>query len=171
METKGNMYSNGYNRGAGGEHNKNNRSSKNKSVVGDGTLSLSQLKIRLDKENGVYKIYWPAMNMLIGEVNLIKDNQYILDVAAMQKIADVLSQRLNITKNRIKPSSMHTAYKGQNVYAEIFYIQVDVSRYEFYLPNGVPVAWITTPPDMQYSQDLTVIKEVCVALAQRYNLI
>lgn len=171
METKGNTNSNGYNRGAGGEYNKNNRSSKSKNAVGDGTISLSQMKVHYNKDLGIYRVYCPAMNMLIGEVNLIKDNQYILDVACLNSVSEVLSQRYNITKNKIKPSSMHTAFKNKNVYAEIVYIQVDVNRYEFYLPNGVPVAWISTPPDMQYSQDLTVIKEVCVALAQRYNLI
>ena len=161
MEGKNNMYYN----------NKNSRNRSNNNAVKKDILSMSQLKIRLDKGSGVYKIYWPAMNMLIGEVNFLKDNQYIRDVAAMQKIADILSQRLNITKNRIKPSSMHTSFKNQNVYAEIFYMQVDVSRYEFYLPNGLMCAWITTPPDRKYESDLTVIKETCVALAQRYNLI
>lgn len=134
-------------------------------------ISLSKLKVHAEAESGVYRIYWPAMNRIIGELRFPRDNQYILDVAALESITDVMSQRFNITQNKIKTSSTHNAYKGQNNYMGIYFSQLDFSHYEFYLPNGFSVAWIASPGDWKMGQDLAVIKEVCAALAMRYNLI
>ena len=137
----------------------------------DNMMSLSKVKCRLNKYTRRYELVIPSLGYRVCELDLPKGNQYVLDVACMENIATILSQRYNITKNKIKTTSSHSAFKGQNVYSNIFYIQVDISKYEFYLPNGKYIGWVLTPPDGIYGQDLTVIKEVCKALACRFCLI
>lgn len=163
----GGSYSNNRNNG---EYRKQ-QSQRRKPQEQEKVMSLSKIKCRMNPYTGRYEMVIPSLGYGVCELDLIKDNQYILDVACLEVVASILSQRYNITKNSIKATSSHSAYKGQNVYSNIFYIQVDISKYEFYLPNGKYIGWVITPNDMRYEQDLTVIKELCKALAIRFGLI
>lgn len=135
-------------------------------------MSMSnKIRCRLNPYTGRFEMMIPSLGYGVCELDLPRSSQVILNVACLEVVGNILSMRYNITKNKIKTTSSHSAYKGQNVYSNIFYIQVDISKYEFYLPNGKYIGWVLTPPDGNYSRDIIVIKNLCTCLANRFGLI
>ena len=155
-------------RSKGGCNSSNQGAPQKKQLPQSAMVSVSRVKYRLNPNTGRYELAIPCLEHWVGEFALPRDSQYIIDAACLEVIVNVLSQRYNTLENMVKPTH---SINGQNVYNNIFFVQVDISRYEFYLPNEICVGWVVTPPDMQYAQDLTVIKEICKALANRFCLI
>ena len=53
---------------------------------------------------------------------------------------------------------------------DIYYQQIDFGLFELYLPNGILIAVVATPCNMQYGKDILLIKEICRQLAYRYEI-
>ena len=130
---------------------------------------VRNIRVRLNQQNNVYELYVPALGYNVAEFVMPRNGQIVMDVVALERVAQELDGRYS-KSSKCKAYSCSDLCEN-NMYSEILFVQTDISKYEFYLPNRQFIGWIITPSDGAYRHDIEVIKETCKALARRYSLI
>ena len=97
-------------------------------------------------------------------VDMPTDNQFFLDSKLLSTIAQTLSLRWKQTKSSKENKLSSFNYFGMSV------LQIGISEYAIYLPNGQQVVWVYLPPDNNYIDDDKCLKIICKALALRYGI-
>lgn len=129
------------------------------------TTQYSGLCIR---QNGnIYEAYIPQGIKVIS-VCMPTDGQLIKDSVVLEGISKVLAKRWSVAKKNSNDNN-----KGKNIsinYGGLTFVQVDISSYQIFLPNGILVANILFPPDRQYCMDAIGLGYICRAISIRYGI-
>ena len=137
------------------QHNQNKRKKQYRVIivrVEDGTY---EMVVRRSDGN----------RRLIGKFLLPCDNQLIKDYATLKNVEEAFKKRCNP-----KSDSGEIPSKVEDCFYDIYYQQIDFGLFELYLPNGILIAVVATPCNMQYGKDILLIKEICRQLAYRYEI-
>lgn len=119
-------------------------------------------------EDGTYEMLIQRSDgnqRLIGKFLMPYDNQLIKDFATLKNVEEAFKKRCNP-----KSDSAELPSKTEDCYYDIYYQQIDFGLFELYLPNGLLVAVIATPCNMEYGKDILLLKEICKQLAYRYGM-
>lgn len=135
-----------------------------------GINTIVRLKVKMNKEKGIYEYRLPGKEFVISEVRIHPDMQLINDHKMLYRIALVLSMRYKLIQNSKKLKLTDAMLRGDNVVHGIWYWQTGVSEYEFRLMDGTYLAKTVLPTDMNFQKDLVVIYEICKALSERYGV-
>ena len=126
----------------------------------------SGLNIR--QSGNIYEAYLPQ-GIKVLSICMPNDGQLIKDASVLDVICKVLAKRWGITK-----TSKSSNGNGKSAilvnYSGLVFVQVDVSGYQIFLPNGVLVANVLFPPDLQYCADSLGLGYICKAIAMRCGI-
>ena len=126
----------------------------------------SGLNVR--QSGNIYEVYLPQGIMVLS-ICMPVDGQLIKDASVLDVICKVRAKRWGITKKSSKGDGSGKTTISID-YSGLVFVQVDVSSYQIFLPNGVLVANILFPPDLNYCADSIGLGYVCRAIALRYGI-
>lgn len=126
----------------------------------------SGLNVR--QSGNIYEVYLPQGIMVLS-ICMPVDGQLIKDASVLDVICKVLAKRWGVTKKSSKGDGIGKTTISID-YSGLVFVQVDVSSYQIFLPNGVLVANILFPPDLNYCADSIGLGYVCRAIALRYGI-
>lgn len=129
------------------------------------TTQYSGLSVR--QSGNIYEVYIPQ-GIKVLSICMPADGQMIKDSTVLEVISRILAKRWGVTK---KSSNGNGNGKSVSVnYGGLTFVQVDISGYQIFLPNGVLVANILFPPDQQYCMDAIGLGYVCRAISIRFGI-
>lgn len=111
-----------------------------------------------------YELFHSVLGFRVMVVDMIPDNQFYLDCKVLSILAKAISLRFKQTQPSKENKMASFGYSNMNV------VQVGVSEYAIYLPNGRQIAWMMTIPNGDYLSDDKLLKITCRYLALRYGL-
>lgn len=125
-------------------------------------------EMRVIQQGNKYEIYVPQ-GFKVFECLTLQDGQLMQDSCMLNVACKLLSLRWGVTK--AKKNSGEPAKAFSQGYFGLMFRQINVSEYMIYLPSGDAVAWVCTPPDMQYVKDSLTLSYICRGISIRYGII
>ena len=132
-------------------------------------MAITQYSGLSVRQNGnIYELYIPQ-GIKVLSVCMPNDGQLIKDASVLDILCKVLALRWRVIKKKGGKDSSGNNPISANFYGMIF-MQVDVSGYQIFLPNGEMVVCVLFPPDQQYCADALGLSYICKAMALRYGI-